>query len=96
LTCDLESLAEAESSLRVELTLADSSRDPVAWAVRQLSYAQICEARTAITGRDSGARAAVGVALSAALDVFAERGLRGLSDAAARGLERMRLRSSHA
>lgn len=94
LTCDLESLDEAESSLRVELTLADPVKDPVAWAVRQLSYAQICEARAAITGREGASNATVGMALSAALDVFSERGLRSLADAAARGLERMRVRSS--
>jgi tetratricopeptide (TPR) repeat protein len=94
LTCDLESLGEAESSLRVELTLADPVKDPVAWAVRQLSYAQICEARSEITGREGASGAAVGLALSAALDVFSERGLRSLADVAARGLERMRVRSS--
>jgi tetratricopeptide (TPR) repeat protein len=92
-TCDLESLAEAEASLRVELTLADPVKDPVAWAVRQLSFAQICEARAAITRRDVGSDTAVGIALSAALDVFAEHGLRGLSDTAARGLERLRVRA---
>jgi len=91
---DLESLDEAESSLRVELTLADPAKDPVAWAVRQLSYAEICEARSAIDGREGASNAAVGMALSAALDVFSERGLRSLADVAARGLEQMRVRSS--
>ncbi|MDR3513245.1 MAG: hypothetical protein P4L73_16535 [Caulobacteraceae bacterium] len=92
LTADLESLDDAEASLRVELTLANSAKDPVGWAVRQLSFAQICEARAAITGRDGAA--AAGLALSAALDVFAEHGLRSLTDQAARGLERMRVRST--
>jgi hypothetical protein len=86
-------LAEAEEALREELALADSAKDPVAWAVRQLSFAQICEARAAIMGQDAAARAAMGVALSAALDVFGEHGLRALTDAASRGLERMRMRS---
>lgn len=95
LAADLEALADAEASLRVELTLADAGKDPVAWAVRQLSFAQICEARAAITGRDADA-AAAGLALSAALDVFAEHGLRSLSDQAARGLERVRVRSAQA
>jgi hypothetical protein len=95
LTADLEGLAEAEASLRVELSLADAAIDPVAWAVRQLSFAQICEARLAITGSQSAARSAdIGLALSAAMDVFAERGLRSLTDAAARGLERLRVRST--
>jgi tetratricopeptide (TPR) repeat protein len=93
LTCDLESLDEAESSLRVELTLANPVKDPVAWAVRQLSFAQICEARTAITRREGKTDAAVGLALSAALDVFSERGMRTLADTAARGLERLRARA---
>ena len=65
----------------------------VAWAVRQLSYAQICEARMAILGGyGAEANAAVGIALSAALEVFGEHGRRTLADAAARGLERMRFR----
>jgi tetratricopeptide (TPR) repeat protein len=91
--CDLLMLAEAEEALREELALADPAKDPVAWAVRQLSFAQICEARAAIMGQDAAARAAMGVALSAALDVFGEHGLRSLADAAARGLERMRMRA---
>jgi tetratricopeptide (TPR) repeat protein len=96
LRCDLESLTEAESSLRVELTLTDPVKDPVAWAVRQLSFAEIGEARAAISGGYARANAAIGLALSAALDVFAERGLRTLADAASRGLERLRLRAAQA
>jgi tetratricopeptide (TPR) repeat protein len=95
LACDPDSLDQAETSLRLELALADPAKDPVAWAVRQLSYAQICETRAAITGRETTAGAGMGLALSAALDVFAERGLRSLADVAARGLERMRVRSTH-
>jgi tetratricopeptide (TPR) repeat protein len=91
LTADLEMLDEAEAALRVELTLVDAGKDPVAWAVRQLSYAQICEARMAMRG-DGDVPAAAGVALAAALDVFGEHGRRSLADAAARGLERLRLR----
>jgi hypothetical protein len=95
LTGDLDGLDEAEDSLRIELAMADSGKDPVAWAVRQLSFAQICETRAAIVGRDDEAGAAMGLALSAALDVFAEHGLRTLADAASRGLERLRIRSTH-
>ena len=95
LTCDLTSLAEADTALRVELTLTDPGKDPVAWAVRQLSFAQIGEARAAITGRHDAAGAAdIGLALSAALDVFGEHGRRSLADIAARGLERLRDRSA--
>lgn len=95
LTGDLEALADAEASLRVELTLSNPGKDPVGWAVRQLSFAQICEARAQITGRDSDA-AVAGLALSAALDVFGEHGMRSLADTAAQALERMRARASHA
>jgi len=91
LAADLEMLDEAEASLRVELTLADAGKDPVAWAVRQLSYAQICEARMAMLG-ECEAHPSAGVALAAALDVFGEHGRRTLADAAARGLERLRFR----
>jgi hypothetical protein len=93
-SCDLECLAEAEASLRVELTLTDAAKDPVAWAVRQLSFAQIGEARAGIVGFDGQAHMAIGLALSAAMDVFTERGLRSLADAASRGLERLRVRQT--
>jgi tetratricopeptide (TPR) repeat protein len=97
LSADLEMLDEAEASLRVELTLADAAKDPVAWAVRQLSYAQICEARMAVLGSsEAETDASVGMALSAALEVFGDHGRRTLADAAARGLERMRFRMARA
>jgi hypothetical protein len=91
---DAAGLDEAAAALRQELRLTDPARDPVAWAVRQLSFAQIAEARAAITGSPSEGAGLIGLALSEALDVFAEHGLRSLTDAAARGLERLRLRAT--
>ena len=90
LTCDLRGLNEAEAALRAELAGSGASRDPVGWAVRQLNFARLYEARMGVTGRDQGERAASAVALSAALDVFGEHGLRSLADTAARRLEELR------
>ncbi len=89
--CDLRGLDEAESALRAELAGSGASRDPVGWAVRQLNFARLYEARMGVTGRDRGERAASAVALSAALDVFGEHGLRTLADTAARRLEELRV-----
>jgi tetratricopeptide (TPR) repeat protein len=90
ITCDLHGLDEAEAALRAELAGSGASRDPVGWAVRQLNFARLYEARVGVTGRDRGERAASAVALSAALDVFGEHGLRSLADTAARRLEALR------
>ena len=90
ITCDLEGLDEAEAALRAELAGSGASRDPVGWAVRQLNFARLYEARVGVTGLDRGERAASAVALSAALDVFGEHGLRSLADTTARRLEELR------
>lgn len=90
ITCDLRGLDEAEAALRAELAGSGASRDPVGWAVRQLNFARLYEARVGVTGRDRGERAASAVALSAALDVFGEHGLRSLADTTARRLEELR------
>ncbi len=89
ITCDLAGLDEAEAALRAELAGSGASRDPVGWAVRQLNFARLYEARVGVTGRDQGERAASAVALSAALDVFGEHGLRGLADTTQRRLEEL-------
>jgi len=62
----------------------------VGWAVRQLNFARLYQAREDLTGPDRDARRSAAVALSAALDVFGEHGLRSLSDVALRGLERLK------
>jgi len=87
---DLFLLDGAEAALRCELAAAQPQFDPVTWAVCQLCLARIYETRAAITGRDLGQRAKAAVALSAAMDVFGEEGLRSLADVANEGLKRLR------
>jgi hypothetical protein len=96
ITCDLKGLDAAEAALRTELALTDPAKDPVAWAVRQLSFAQVAEARAQIAGADVKTAPALGLAISAALDVFAEHGLRSLTDAATQSLERLKARAAQA
>jgi hypothetical protein len=89
IACDLKGLHDAEVALRQELASTSAHRDPVGWAVRQLNFARLYEARVGVTGRDHGERAASALALSAALDVFGEHGLRSLADTTARRLEQL-------
>jgi tetratricopeptide (TPR) repeat protein len=89
IACDLKGLQEAEVALRQELASTSAHRDPVGWAVRQLNFARLYEARVGVTGKDHGERAASALALSAALDVFGEHGLRSLADTTARRLEQL-------
>jgi len=91
---DLTGLAKAESALRADLAASNPAKDPAAWGVRQLSFARLYEARANIAGRDPDEDAAAAQALTAALDVFGEQGLRTLADVAALGLERLRAQSS--
>lgn len=88
---DLAALDEAEAAMRVELAASNPAGDPVGWAVRQLNFARLYEARLSLTGRDRGERRSAALALNTALDVFGEHGLRSLADVAARGLERLKL-----
>lgn len=90
LTGDLAVLDAAEAAFKTELAAKSPGKDPVAWAVTQVSLARLYQARAEITGKDRGQRAAAAMALEAALDVFAEHGLRSLSDLAAQGLEKLR------
>ena len=83
-------LDEAEAILRGELASQKPAADPVPWAVLQLNLARIYLAQAEVRGHDRGEGARAGEALSAALEVFAERGLRSLAIAADRGLERLR------
>lgn len=89
-------LDEAEAALRSELSVLSVPTDPVAWAVLQLNLARIYQARASARGADRGEAARAGEALLAALDVFAERGLRSLTLAAEAGLERLREASATA
>ena len=90
LTGDLVVLNAAEAAFRAELANRPAKLDPVAWAICQTNLARLYEARAELTGEDNGQRAAAAIALAAALDVFAEEGLRSLSDMALTALERVR------
>ncbi len=90
LTGDLAVLDTAQAALKIELSTLQPRRDPVAWALVQLHLARLYEARVDITGKDRGERAAGVMALDAALDVFADHGLRSLTIMATEALERLR------
>ena len=94
LTADLAVLDAAEMAFKAELSAAPGARDPAAWAVAQMNLARLYEARVEITGRDDGRLDRASLALACAFDVFAELGLRSLTDLAAQGLQR--LKQAHA
>jgi tetratricopeptide (TPR) repeat protein len=89
LSGDLAVLDAAEAAFKIELSNLAAGSDPTAWALLQVNLARLYEARADITGRDRGERASASMALEAALDVFAEQGLRSLSMVAADALERL-------
>ena len=89
LSGDLTVLDAAEAAFKIELAAISARRDPAAWALLQVNLARLYEARIDITGQDRGERAAAAMALSAALDVFGELGLRSLTIVAADALERL-------
>jgi tetratricopeptide (TPR) repeat protein len=89
IAADASMLDDAVEVLKRELTANPPARDPVQWAVAQVNLARLYEARSALPGGREDARSAAVLALSAAIDVFGERGLRSLADQAARGLERL-------
>ena len=90
LTGDLSVLQAAETALKIELAGQRPRLDPVAWALAQLHLARLYEARLDITGKDRGERASALMALEAALDVFADQGMRSLTIMASDALERLR------
>lgn len=90
LTGDVGVLDAAEAALKIELATLQPRRDPVTWALVQLHLARLYEARVDITGKDRGERASAVMALDAALDVFAEQGLRSLTIMASEALERLK------
>jgi hypothetical protein len=92
---DLAALAQAEAALRADLAASNPAKDPVAWGVRQLSFARLYEARANLAGHDPVEDDAAIQALIAALEVFGEHGLRELADMAARELERFQAKPSH-
>jgi hypothetical protein len=90
LTGNLAVLDIAQGALKIELSTLKPRRDPVAWALAQLHLARLYEARMEITGKDRGERASAVIALDAALDVFADQGLRSLSVIATETLDRLK------
>ena len=82
-------LDAAETAMKMELATLSPRRDPVGWALAQLHLARLYEARIAMTGVETGERAAALMALDVALDVFAEHGLRSLSVLAYDAVERL-------
>jgi hypothetical protein len=85
---DATALAQAESAFRAELAARDASADPVAWAVTQLALTRVYAARAELSGGALPGDATV--ALTEALDVFTERGLKSLAEAAQNALERLK------
>ena len=90
LTGDVAVLDAAEMAMKIELARVQARRDPVGWALAQIHLARLYEARLDMTGKDRGERANAVTALDAALDVFAEHGLRSLSMVAIDALERLK------
>jgi tetratricopeptide (TPR) repeat protein len=88
---DLGALAEAEGAFKAELIEGRGAGDPVAWALTQVALARIYEVRADLT-EASSERTKAAYALTEALEVFAERGLKSLSDVAQTALERVRSR----
>jgi len=86
---DLPSLIRAEEAFRETLKTQSAAADPLAWAVTQVALARIYEAEADLRG-DTGERADAAFALASALDVFAEKGLRSLSEVALTALERVK------
>ena len=84
---DLPALARAETAFKRRL--AENSRAPVAWAVAQMALARIYEIRAGLTG-DRSERVVAALALDEAKSVFAERGLKILTEQADAGLARAR------
>jgi hypothetical protein len=93
MTGDVAVLEVAEAAMKIELSALQPRRDPLGWAVAQLQLARLYEARLDLTGLDRGQRAAAIVALEAALDVFADEGLRSLTVMASDALERLRFQA---
>jgi tetratricopeptide (TPR) repeat protein len=91
ITGDLAVLDVAEAAMKMELSGLQARRDPLSWAVAQLHLARLYEARLELTSEDRSRRAAAIIALEAALDVFADEGLRSLSVMASDALERLRV-----
>jgi len=88
LSADPGLLDEAIDDLRDELASLSPNIDPVGWAIAQVDLAQLYIARLQLLDMDSD-RAAAGLALSMAVDVFGEHGLRSLTEQAVISLNQL-------
>lgn len=88
LSADLGVLDDTIDELRIGLGRLAPAADPVGWASAQVDLAQLYIARLELLGADAD-RAAAGVALSTAVDVFGEHGLRSLTEQAVASLDRL-------
>ena len=86
---DAHALSVAESAFRAELAARDAAADPVGWAVTQLALTRVYVAQAELLGGEAPPRGAA-VALTEALDVFTERGLKTLAEATQDQLARLR------
>jgi hypothetical protein len=84
---------EAIHYLLQDLQKIHPNRDPVGWAIAQVNLAQLYIARLDLDGGDRE-RAAAALALSSAIEVFGEHGLRSLIDQASAALEALEARPS--
>jgi tetratricopeptide (TPR) repeat protein len=86
LAADPAMLDKAIDDLRADLRRRRPQHDPVGWAIAQVDLAQVYAARLKLCGRDAD-RAAAGVALSMAVEVFEEHGLAALTRQGAQMLD---------
>ncbi len=78
---DARGLAWAEGALKARLSAHDPVVDPVAWACLQVALARIYGLKAQVSGEVAD-RSHATLALEAAVDVFTERGLKSLAEAA--------------
>ena len=94
LVAEPELLDDAVQLLLQDLQMLHPQRDPVGWAIAQVNLAHLYVARLGLNGGDKD-RAAAALALSAAIEVFGEHGLRSLIDHATTALEALESRPSN-
>jgi tetratricopeptide (TPR) repeat protein len=90
LSAEPELLDEAILFLVQDLQLMQPRRDPVGWAIAQVNLAQLYVARLELHGGRKD-RAAAALALSSAIEVFGEHGLRSLIDHATDALSALEM-----
>jgi hypothetical protein len=91
LAAEPELLDDAVIFLLQDLQRIHPQRDPVGWAIAQVNLAQLYVARLDLCGGTKD-RAAAALALSSAIEVFGEHGLRSLIDHASQALDALEAR----